>query len=410
VRLLALDFLPGTINGSRLDLDVKPTILAIPARESRVLTGLTRGIGTLGLVEVTGDDRLVIDARLRVSAGKGPAQEVQLPVISSENQFDSGALTVLPGWYRDSSRRTSVGLVNLSNVSNQCHIDIVNLRGKPLSGGIEISLPPLSLSYWSDALAAAGIQGAAEARLQLACAGPSYAYSLITDRASGELVLRRASRDLTSTLQGTFSNDGVDDESDPDDPGSGTPDLPSGAVIETGAGFVRLRIPGLVHAPTRGKSKWIYQLDLPGITTIDRITASVTVDTGAWGKQRDRPQHHLLQVSNARWGDGGWDYWVRPDRTPGVVQNGLLVTRGRNAGNEVKRGTLSQLPKRYSVRVVQSGKAVAGEGLEITRGVLPPREGPVFIQLGADLGAGHDPKVPSYGWKWRDLEIEIRGR
>ncbi|HVS12701.1 MAG TPA: hypothetical protein VMV46_02160 [Thermoanaerobaculia bacterium] len=411
LRFVALDFHPGFVDGKQVQADPKPAIHGLPPRQTRIFTGLTRGLATLGMLEVTGDDLLAVDARLRVTTKGGRSGVIQLPVIGSDHLREPGKLYVLPGWYRDSSRRTSFGLINPTTATSQCTVELFGVSGNSLLGTTVLSVPPVGLIFLSDALGVAGVVAAAEARMHIACDAPWYAYGLVTDLDTGELVRRDAAVDLISTLSSEFADDTGDPGDPGDQPGSGGAGNPGvGVVVETGPGLVRLRVPGVVHAPARGNDKWVYRLELPGISTIDSISATVVVRTGPWGALRSRPQHHLLQISNARWGDGGWDYWVRPDRTDGVVQNGLLVTRGRNAGNEVVRGTLSRLPNSYRIAVNQSGRSVQAEGLRINQGIFPPRSGPLFIQLGADLGASHDPKVPSYGWVWRDLVVEVRGR
>ncbi|HVS66501.1 MAG TPA: hypothetical protein VMT85_23695 [Thermoanaerobaculia bacterium] len=412
LRFVSLDFLPGIVDGVRLEVDPSPEIYGIPARQTRVFTGLSRDLGTIGLLEVTGDDQLVVDARLRVTTDSGESRLVQLPVVGSDHVQEPNKLHVLPGWYRDDSQRTSFALINLSPAANECSLDLRALLGEPLMDTVVLTLPPVSMFYSSDPLAGIGVPATAESRLEVTCREPSYSYVLVTDLETGDVVRRGAAVDLTSSLNSEFEDDTSDPADPGDDPGSGGGggNPGEGVIVESGPGFVRMRVPGVVHAPTRGNDRWIYRLDLPGISTIDSLTATVVVRTGPWGTLRTRPQHHLLQISNARWGDGGWDFWVRPDRTAGLTQTGLLATRGRGLHNEVVRGTMSGLPNNFRVSINQNGRRLDGHGLSLNQGVFPPRTGPLFIQLGANLGIPHDPKVPSYGWVWRDLEIEIRGR
>jgi hypothetical protein len=420
LKFVALDFRPaavfepGVINGEQPGDDLEPEVHGIPPGQTRMFTGLSGDLDTVGLLEVTGDDVLVVDARLQVTPPSGPPRIVQLPVVTSDNAQPRNEVHVLPGWYRDENLRTSYGLINLADASNQCTVQLRALLGDNLTEPAVLTLEPSSMIFLTDPLGGIGIFSISESRLEVSCSEPSYSYVLVTDLSTGDIVRRGAAVDLASALGSDFGDDDTSDPGDPgDDPGGsggggGTPDG-QGVIIETAPGLVRMRVPGLVHAPSRGNDRWIYRLDLPNLSTIDSMTATVRVRTGPWGALRVRPQHHLLQISNPRWGDGAWDFWVRPDRTDGVVQTGLLVTRGLNSGNEVVRGTMNGLPNNFQVSVNQNGRRLDGHGLSVTQG-FPPRSGPLVIQLGANLGVSHDPKVPSYGWQWFDLEIEIRGR
>lgn len=401
VLFVSLDFRPGVVDGVAIEQDLEPVVESIGPGETRYFSGLSQGLDTLGLLEVTGDDALVVDVRVRVVDAQGRGELVQAPVLASDGLAPGGATIVITGYYRDDNRRMTLGLANGSVAENPCEVQFEGREGQALSVPISLTLPPRTLAYWSDALGAAGVAQVAEGRFQMTCEQPAYAFSLFVDVDTGEVVRRDPSIALASSLIASEEANlgGPSDE-------QGT------AVVETGPGLVRLRVDGVVHAPERGRSApvWLHELDLPGLSTIESITASVVVETGTWGSQRDRPQHHLLQISKDRWGDGGWDFWIRPDREEGLTLRGLLASRGRGEGNEVARDTEVGRPDLYPVNIEQQGNAVRGEGLALSSGVQLPRSGPLFVQLGARLGESNDPKVPSWGWVWRDLLIEVRGR
>lgn len=199
------------------------------------------------------------------------------------------------------------------------------------------------------------------------------------------------------------------------------PEQPGEPVITTEPGLVRLEVAGLVHAPREGDAdpRRIIRLELPGIDWIESIDARVSVEPGPWGELRDRPQHHLLQVSRERWGDGGWDVWVRPAGDDRSLW-GLTVARGRGEGNEVDR---ISAPAIETIGIHASQQSPSGVGAPggarisllnpaplTVEGMVLPTAGPIEIQLGANLGPQNDPRVPSYGWVWRNLVVEVRGR
>lgn len=137
--------------------------------------------GQVGMMEVTAPDGVAVTARLigtHPLFGKGLGTEI--PVVGSNTLIPGGETAHLQGWERSPDGRvTDLGLVNLSHEASSCRVTVLTAGGKKLANSVLLSLKPLSVSHYADALGLLGETEIANVRAEISCDKPFYTYSLL---------------------------------------------------------------------------------------------------------------------------------------------------------------------------------------------------------------------------------------
>jgi hypothetical protein len=124
-----------------------------------------------------------------------------VPPISSTNLIRAGQTADLQGLERsETGPRTNLGIVNLGHRATQCTIRASRLNGAPLGDGATVTLQPLSLRRFEDALATLGAGAIADARVAVSCADPFWTFAEILGAAVPSAVLVTPTVSLDSSL------------------------------------------------------------------------------------------------------------------------------------------------------------------------------------------------------------------
>lgn len=164
-----------------------PSPLSIAAGSTVILTNIAPA-DKRGMMEISGPASLVVTSRLEVVTSDGSyLGNAGVPVVAVANVIGAGKVAELQGL--ESTQRgtiTDYGLVNLNTTSTQCTIKAFRANSSQIAQAVVITLPPLSMRYYSAALAVLGQTIIADVRMQTTCDKQFFPYALIYKPGSPE--------------------------------------------------------------------------------------------------------------------------------------------------------------------------------------------------------------------------------
>lgn len=172
VRFLA-ENTDGTQPGS-------PSTVSIAAGATMVLTNVAPA-DARGMLEVSGPAALDVTSRLEVVAGDGSyLGNAGVPVVAVANVIGAGKVAELQGLERTQRGTiTDYGLLNLNASSTQCTIKAYRTNSAQIAQTVVITLPPLSMRYYGEALAILGQTIISDVRMQTTCDKQFFPYAVI---------------------------------------------------------------------------------------------------------------------------------------------------------------------------------------------------------------------------------------
>lgn len=173
-----------------------PIVQSIPATQTVVLRPQA---SFRGLLELTGEASLRVAARLApTGATTGPG--TFLPLISSDTLSPANQPATIQGLVGADSRSSDLALVNLGKFAADCTVSFARADGSVVGSPATVTLPALSLRYFSNVFAILGASGFSEARASVVCSRDFYAYGLLFNTATGEVAFRGPSGRGESSL------------------------------------------------------------------------------------------------------------------------------------------------------------------------------------------------------------------
>jgi hypothetical protein len=362
--------------------------------------------GKYGLLEVDTTDKVSVEARLtNLSANGAVTTYTAVPVISSANVLPAGETAHLHGLERDAARGdlSNLGVVNLAKQAAQCEVRLFRANGTQIGPTAAISLQPLSLRHFSDAIFALGEQRASDARAQVTCNQPFYAFSSFLTGSTGQLVFTAPAQSGASTLTA------------PGDTG-GTPSTPGGKVFTMN---------GLIHVPVVGNEAREIKVPIEQALRVKKMVIEVDFTPGPWNSTNPGGNHAIIWVHRGKYRSG------TIANTNAFGPGTALVKNNQNVDMPPARVTVGQQKqvfergKKYHLRYVYDAQTnvirviVSSGGVELNNFTMQgtAQGGSIAIQpSGPDQGLvvqfGHHrgqegPEIPSYGWKYENLKIEM---
>jgi hypothetical protein len=315
-------------------------------------------------------------------------RRADLPLIASDALGEPGRELILEGLVAEGSRTTGLALANLSGFAAQCTVSLTDAEGVALGEILTVALAPRSHRHLGDVFAGKAIVGA---RAAVSCDQAFYAFAVIPDAATGDVIVV----DPVSPLEKISSG----------------PCTPGSRVICFDA-------QGVVHQPTAATPVKRVAFAVPP-NTYGRVKMSLDVSVGPW-YDKDPDGKHLI-------------YWLVLNKNFDML--GMLYFRGPNAYTALSRyGVGLTHPKKK--KLVKPFKAVPGRtyrcenDLDMATGVikvtvtdkasgevvqlrgaanvsqLTTKAGDRFIVDMAFPEGKVPDEVPGFGWTFRDLHIE----
>ena len=227
-----------------------------------------------GLLKLDLADNLQVDGWLATELRDGTHQYTRLPLISQYTQYKAGEMAHFAGLERDGGSRVSgVAVVNLSASAARCAVTAFRQDGSSF-GAAELSVAAESLASIADSLASSGETQIENARMEVSCNAPFFAYATI-HRGVGEPV---------SVIAPART--------------AGAPALTSCAPAANQ--LYCYQAEGLFHAPNRGNEKMILRLPVVAAVNARAVQVMFDVTVGPWNTRNRSGAHGLLWMHRGK--------------------------------------------------------------------------------------------------------------
>ncbi|HEX7182201.1 MAG TPA: hypothetical protein VF756_10185 [Thermoanaerobaculia bacterium] len=395
---------PALLSAALVEGDGRPGFFprTVPAGGTFVFTHVTRA-GKPGVLRLDSVSDLAVTARLKAIGRDGAVlSNSPVSVLSAEDFLGAGETAHLQGIERSSRGATPrLGIVNLSEEAASCWAASFRMDGS-LAGEKEMTLAPGAGRLWTGDLDAFGGLFS-EARVEVSCDAPFYAYAFVA-RAEG--------REASFIAPSRASGSGLDILADnalsvvPCTGGSIVPEpLPDGAL-----GFT---VPGMFLEVGPGDLCRAYDLPLQADTSYRQVRIEFDMQLDHF------VTHWFHTVSSLR--------RVSSKRNERLLYYGLLL-RGERRRTILDLGTHQALKqdgpwqeggtyhvvmefngpsRRTSIQVFQGDQLIQQlAGRASARDIRPFRGRPVRVDFSAG-GIAHHSYYPPTGWRFSDLRVEI---
>ena len=375
------------------------------APESPIPAGRTLRIGNLGapgrvgLLEIAADSQMTVEARLNSAAASGQASQGSVPVISAENLFEASESAVLNGLGRSdlTGEHTNLGVVNLGTARSQCVLRAFRSNGTQIGGNVSLSFQPLSLRHFPDAFALLREPQTADARIEVSCNQPFYAYAEAVSNSQVFYVMPSASG--ASGVGGGG--------------GGGTP-------TPTNPGALVVKYDGLLHTAARGDEKERIDINLERPLTVRKLILDMDFVPGPWNRSKSPGNHAIVWLYREKF-RGNTIANVNafaPKSSLKAAQNidlGPGIAEAAEAGVAWEQGKRYHLKYIYDAQIRKVSVELSAGGQVIKRLELPATSPGGVLDIpsrGLIVEFGHwgfepGPEVASYGWQYSNLKIEF---
>jgi hypothetical protein len=172
-RLFSTFFLAAGLDGST----VRPELTKIGVAPQGTTIAATSG--NIGMLEVTGAPQIRYTGVLETVDGRGQViGSATLPLIGSENLLAKDVTVFLQGLIKSANRTSGVGIVNLAQTASQCSLTFRQANGTPIGSAALVTVAPLSMRFFSDALGVLGQTALSDARVQVSCNTSYYPFAV----------------------------------------------------------------------------------------------------------------------------------------------------------------------------------------------------------------------------------------
>jgi hypothetical protein len=383
-----------------------PPAGTLAAGRTSVFGGVSAA-GKVRLLEVSLSSGLSLEARLISTAPNGSTSSVSpVPLISSDNLLAAGKTAALLGLRRDGLRgdSTGLGIVNLAKQASQCTVQFFRADGSQIAATATLAFKPLSLRFFDDAFHLLGEPQAADARAQVSCDQPFYAFATLYTAASSQLqlVVPAPSGASTLTVPGDTTTTGGGDS------GGGSTD-----------GTPLFSAPGTFHTASPGHEKKTFNITLPHAVSLRRMVVEMDVIPGPWNTAKAPGNHAILWLYRGRFRGNtiaNVNAFSPPKLSFKAAQNvdlpATYLTQAEGGLSWVQ-GTRYHLRYTYDAEHGTVTAALSSGGATLRTLTFPATapHGTLDVPAtGLTAEFGHyanqeGPEVASYGWSYADLRI-----
>lgn len=372
------------------------------------LLGNAGVVGKHGLLEIDASGNIAVEARLTsTSANRSSTTFTQVPVISSANLIPAGETAFLNGLQRTAAQGnlTGLGIVNLGKARAQCSVKAFRSDGAQLGPTAGLSFEPLSLQHYADAFLALGAERVVDGRATVTCDQPFYAFATLFVGRTAQMLFVTPAQTGASTLTV---------------PGQAPP---SGPPSETGA--IVVREDGLLHRPTRENPARELRYQIDEELRLKRMIVEVDFIPGNWSSSKPDGNHALLWVHRGKYRSGTIANVNVFGPGKNFVKNNQNIDLPIGKVTNKEQKTSLEKGRRYHLRYVYDAQnndiqiVITSGGQEVNNfkvtgtakdGVLViPKTGyksGLVVQFGHYPGQ-EGPEVPTFGWQYENLKIEM---
>lgn len=372
----------------------QPSNLQVQAGQTMVVKP---GATSRGLLELSGPENVTYSARLVGTGGNAGTLGVQMPVVTSDNIGFSGETLTLHGLAATSTLATDLTIVNLGHQTAQCTVSVFRADGVAIGSPATLTFKPLSHRFFPRMFDAFGTTGIVDARAHVSCTREFYVYGLVTNSANGEVAFAGPAGNGDSAL------------------------FVPGAPQECPANAQCFDSKGTVFIPTRTDPVGRASYNPTPNTTTNRIRMTMDVTVGNW-YPRDPDAKHMIYwfVINRNVDMLGLLFFRGPNKNGILLRHGFGLTHGGKfkieKGFQAVPGRTYRIENDYdmgrNVYIVRITDIATGEiKLEVLdqpnvrRWTFGPGDR-LIIDMGLPEGKVPD-EVPSYGWNYANIHLEV---
>lgn len=378
----------------------KPPETPVAAGRTTLLTGLGAQ-GKVRLLEVDANAQMSVEARLINTPPNGPATISPVPVISSDNMLEAGKTAVLQGLVRNDTNGTitSLGVVNLGHQAGQCEIKLFRADGSQIGAAGTLAFSPLSLRYFEDAYGLLNALQVVDARIQVSCNQPFYAFGTVFTPANSQLVFVTPAASGASTLTV---------------PGGGTTPPPA-------SGGTVFSVAGTFHTATVANAKKTFSIPIASALSLRSLVIDMDFTPGPWNRSKSPANHAIVWLYRDKFRGNTIANVNAFSPTKSSLKAAQNINLGPGAATQDETGVPWEQGKRYHLRytydaalnnvtvVLSAGtatlKTMSFPGTA-PNGVLTVQPNGLTVEFGHYAGQ-EGPEVASYGWSYSDLRIEM---
>jgi hypothetical protein len=373
-----------------------PPEIPIPARRTFLLSN----VGSAGgLLEIRSGQEVSVEARVINTSPTGLQTAASVPVISAVNTIAAGKVGHLVGLERDATRGilSHLGVVNLGTQSAQCEFKLFRVDGTQIGPTVTLSFLPLSLRQFDDALGTLGEQRIADARAQVSCNQPFFLYSVQVNQPLAQVWFLSPSG---STV--------ADSGGGPPTPGSGN--------------SVVFQKSGLLHtAAAPSNPKGTINVPIQSELAVKRLVIDMDWVPGPWNREKIPGNHGIVWLYRGKFRSntianvnafGPNKYTIKMNQN---VDLGAGQVTTNEVGLQLEQGKRYHLHYVYDAATNQITAEVSHNGtlLKTLRmngtaqgNVLTVKPPGLIVEFGHYPGQ-EGPEIPSWGWSYYDLKIEM---
>ncbi len=397
-------FLPADSDGTQRTAANPTQRSPIAAGRTSILDGIGTP-GTTGLLEISAATTMSVDGRLFSTPPTGTSPSIgAVPAISSANLYATGTTAVLLGLRRDLTHGdvANLGVVNLAQQAAQCQVKLFRADGTQVATTATLTFKPLSLRSFGDAFGLLGEQQAADARAEVSCNQPFYAYATQYSGASSQLYFILPAGSGTSTLTA---------------PGSTTTPPPGG-----GDGSILFSAPGVFHTPSPGNEKRTFKIAVPTAMSLKKMVIDMDITPGPWNRAKVPGNHALIWLYRGKFRSNtiaNVNAFSPPTSSFKAAQN-INLPAGSDRHDDRKitwvqgqkyhiRFTYDAEHGTVTALLTSLGVTVANVTLQST---APSNVLDLSPAVGLTAEFGHyadqsGPEVASYGWQYANLQVAV---
>ncbi|HEX3131793.1 MAG TPA: hypothetical protein VH394_30935 [Thermoanaerobaculia bacterium] len=353
----------------------------------------------LGLLEVGSSQEMGITARMVNTSATGLQTISAVPVISSANRIEAKGIAHLAGLERDSTRgdTTHLGIVNLGQAATTCEVKFYRADGTQIGATVNLSFQPLSLRQFEDALGSLGEQRIADARAQVSCGQPFYAYAALLTQPAAQVTFIVPSALTAASTSGGGTTGGGNGNS------------------------VVFQKSGLLHTATTSNPKGYADIPITAAMAAKKMVIDMEFVPGPWNRSKIPGNHAIIWLYRGKFRGntvanvnafGPNKYTIKMNQNvdlgPGQVtaqEMGLQLTQGQRYHLHYVYNAATNL---ISTEISSGGKllksmTMAGTAQGGALAIEPPKLNVEFGHFPGQEG----PEIPSYGWSYYDLRVEM---
>jgi hypothetical protein len=368
----------------------------VPAKRTFLLANPSN---TLGLLEIGSSQEIGVVARLINTSPNGLQTLSAVPVISSANRIEAKGVVHLVGLERDATRgdATHLGIANLGQAASTCEVKFYRVDGTQIGATVNLSFPPLSLRQFDDALGSLGEQRIADARVQVSCSQPFYAYAALLTQPAAQITFIVPSALTTATTTGGGGGGG----------GTGN--------------SVVFQKSGLLHTAAPGNPKGYVDIPITSAMSLKRMVIDMEFVPGPWNREKIPGNHAIIWLYRGKFRGntvanvnafGPNKYTIKMNQNvdlgPGQVTAQEMPLQLQQGQRYHLHYTYNAATNVITTEVSSGGKLLKSMTMAGTAqaGILTVEPPKLNVEFGHFPGQD-GPEIPSWGWSYYDLKVEM---